>query len=180
VLGHFGRGVIVATVDSGVNYSMPALGGGFGPGFKVESGYDLVGDNYVAGGTTPPDNDPMDCLGYGTHVAGIIGSNDKDLLGVALEATFRSYKVFGCRDGASSDVIDAFLRAYKDGADVINASLGSTQGFPEYPTALATSMIQAAGVFFAVANGNSGATDKQPLGSAFSTVIISCRTILYW
>lgn len=24
----------------------PALGGGFGPGFKIEAGYDLVGDNY--------------------------------------------------------------------------------------------------------------------------------------
>jgi len=160
---------------------MPALGGGFGPGFKVESGYELVGDNYVAGGTTTPDNDPMDRLGHGTHVAGIIGSNDNDLPGVVPEATLRSYKVFGCGDCASLDVaIDAFLRAYKDGADLINASLGSTQGFPDDPTVLVTSMIQAAGVFVAVANGNSGATGKQPLGSAFSTLIISCRAILYW
>ncbi|KAF4628685.1 hypothetical protein G7Y89_g9466 [Cudoniella acicularis] len=155
--GHLGRGVIVATVDSGVNYSMAALGGGFGPGFKVDGGYDFTGNDYTAGGTLAADNDPMDCLGHGTHVAGIIASSDPYLPGVAPEATLRSYKVFGCSDGASSDVvIAAFLRAYDEGADVINASLGSSQGFPDEATAVVTSMIQAAGVFVAVAAGNSG------------------------
>ncbi|KAH6680632.1 peptidase S8/S53 domain-containing protein [Halenospora varia] len=156
-LGHLGRGVVVATVDSGVNYSIPALGGGFGPGFKVEAGYDLVGNDYIAGGLPIPDSDPMDCLGHGTHVAGIIASGDPDLPGVAPKATLRSYKVFGCGDGAASDVvIAAILRAYEDGADIINLSLGSSQGFPDNPTALVNSKVQAAGIFVAVANGNSG------------------------
>ena len=43
----------------------PALGGGFGEGYKVRYGRDLVGDKYDAAGlygsTTPePDDDPMD------------------------------------------------------------------------------------------------------------------------
>jgi hypothetical protein len=42
--GIFGKGVVVAVVDTGVDYNHPALGGGYGPGFKVAGGYDLVGD----------------------------------------------------------------------------------------------------------------------------------------
>jgi hypothetical protein len=38
------RNSVVAIVDTGVWYYHPALGGGFGPGFKVAGGYDLVGN----------------------------------------------------------------------------------------------------------------------------------------
>jgi len=30
-----------------IDYTLPALGGGFGQGFKVSFGYDLVGDDYT-------------------------------------------------------------------------------------------------------------------------------------
>lgn len=156
-LGHKGKGSIVGIVDSGVDYNNPALGGGFGPGFKVAGGHDFVGDAYVVGGPLVPDEDPLDCLGHGTHVAGIIGSIDKDLPGVAPEATIRSYKVFGCGDGAPADaVMAAFIRAYEEGADVINASLGNAQGFADNPTALIVGRIQAGGTFVVVAAGNNG------------------------
>ncbi|KAK1569693.1 uncharacterized protein LY79DRAFT_571369 [Colletotrichum navitas] len=42
--GILGKGVKVAVIDSGVDYRHPAFGGGFGPGFKVSGGYDLVGE----------------------------------------------------------------------------------------------------------------------------------------
>ncbi|KAM5343824.1 hypothetical protein ACJ41O_012361 [Fusarium nematophilum] len=156
--GHFGEDVIIAIVDSGIDYTHPALGGGFGRGHRVESGFDFVGDDYVVGDEYDPDDDPMDCLGHGTHVAGIAASGDSYLPGVAPKARLRSYKVFGCGDGTYEDVIvAAFLKAYEDGADVINASLGSNRGFPDTPTALVASAIAAAGVFVAVAAGNSGA-----------------------
>lgn len=35
------------TISVGIDYTHPALGGGFGPGFKVIGGYDFVGDNYT-------------------------------------------------------------------------------------------------------------------------------------
>lgn len=41
--GILGKGVKVAIIDAGIDYNHPALGGGFGPGFKVVGGYDLVG-----------------------------------------------------------------------------------------------------------------------------------------
>ncbi|KID96640.1 Peptidase S8/S53, subtilisin/kexin/sedolisin, partial [Metarhizium majus ARSEF 297] len=39
--GMRGKGVKVAVVDTGIDYSHPALGGCFGPGCKVAGGYDL-------------------------------------------------------------------------------------------------------------------------------------------
>jgi subtilisin family serine protease len=44
-LGTRGAGVVVAVIDTGIDYMHPALGGGFGPGFKVIRGWDFVNDN---------------------------------------------------------------------------------------------------------------------------------------
>lgn len=155
--GHLGEGAIVAIVDSGIDYNHPALGGGFGTGFKIDGGYDFVGDGYQLGDEYSPDDDPQDCLGHGTHVAGIVASENEIVPGVAPAARLRAYKVFGCGDSTMEDVImAAFIRAYEDGADIINASLGSSRGFPDAPLAAVASAIQALGVFVSVAAGNSG------------------------
>jgi subtilisin family serine protease len=67
--GYTGKGLFVAIVDTGVDYNHPALGGGFGPGFKIAHGYDLVGDAYDGTNTPVPDPDPFaSCEGHGTHV----------------------------------------------------------------------------------------------------------------
>ncbi|MEM6314594.1 MAG: hypothetical protein AAF743_10925, partial [Planctomycetota bacterium] len=48
-----GAGQAVAVIDTGIDYNHPALGGGFGDGFKVVAGYDFLDD----------DNDPLDTDG---------------------------------------------------------------------------------------------------------------------
>lgn len=174
--GYFGEGVVVAIVDSGIDYNHPALGGGFGAGFKVEAGYDFVGDDYEVGGPYNPDEDPQDCNGHGTHVAGIVASDSEHVPGVAPKARLWAYKVFGCGGSTTEDVIiAAFLRAYEDGADVINASLGSNQGFPDGPLALVATAIQAAGTYVAIAAGNSGEIGPfftSSGGNAFDTTTV--------
>lgn len=65
-----GKGIRIGIVDSGIDYRHPALGGGFGPGFKVEGGYSFVDDL----GAKLLSSDPLStCLlgGHGTHVAGV-------------------------------------------------------------------------------------------------------------
>ncbi|KAG7098361.1 hypothetical protein E1B28_000319 [Marasmius oreades] len=47
--GISGRGIKIGIIDSGIDYTHPALGSGFGPGHKVVGGFDFVGDNYKGG-----------------------------------------------------------------------------------------------------------------------------------
>lgn len=43
--GSDGRGVTIAVIDTGIDYTHPAFGGGCGAGFKVAGGYDFVNDD---------------------------------------------------------------------------------------------------------------------------------------
>ncbi|HEX2223638.1 MAG TPA: S8 family serine peptidase, partial [Thermoanaerobaculia bacterium] len=139
-LGLTGRGIRVAVIDSGIDYDHPDLGGCFGPGCRVAVGYDFVGDAYNSNPNQPsfnpvavPDPLPDDCMGHGTHVAGILGANGQ-VRGVAPEITFGAYRIFGCQGSGSTDLIIAALeRAVEDGADIINLSLGANFIWPDDP-----------------------------------------------
>lgn len=172
-LGLTGQGVKVGIIDTGIDIDHPAFGGTGTPGTttfpnaRVIAGYDLVGDNYNSVGTAEqqipvPDENPDDCNGHGTHVAGIVGGNGGGVKGVAPKALLASYRVFGCVGSSSSDVIvEALERAYADGMQVINQSLGAARQWPEYPTAQATSRLVNKGVVVVASIGNNG-----PLGSS--------------
>ncbi|KAG4432961.1 hypothetical protein IFR05_011556 [Cadophora sp. M221] len=87
--GLTGDGIFIGVIDSGVDCNHPALGGGFGPGFKDVTGADLVGNDYDGGTVPVPDDFPLDCLGHGTHVTGILAAdaNPYGFIGVAPNAT---------------------------------------------------------------------------------------------
>jgi subtilisin family serine protease len=168
-LGLSGDGIQVAVIDTGVDYHHPDLGGGFGSGFRVAKGYDFVGDRYDSSGTggaliAHPDNDPDDCNGHGTHVAGIIGAKGDPttggVRGVAPGVTFAAYRVFGCGGTTTTDLMMAAMeRALADGVDVVNMSIGSAfQTWRQYPTAVAADALVDAGVVVVTSIGNSGAS----------------------
>ena len=161
-LGLTGRGVHVGVLDTGIDFDHPDLGGCFGPGCRVDKGFDFVGDNYDAASADPaaqtpvPDPIPDDCNGHGTHVAGIIGANG-GIKGVAPGVNFGAYRVFGCDGSANDDVILAALeQARRDGMDVINMSLGSSREWPQSPLAKASSRLVNHGVVVVAAAGNQG------------------------
>lgn len=158
--GVFGEGVKVGVVDTGIWYNHSALGNGFGPGHKVEGGWDFVGNGaWTAGTPKKPDADPIDEQSHGTHVAGIIAgdSTTSDWKGVAPKVTLYAYKVFGSNDGTdTATLMDAFLRAYDDGMDVITASVGGRGGFASNPWAVVASRLVERGVVVTIAAGNSG------------------------
>lgn len=133
-----GDGIIIAIVDSGVDYNHPALGGGIGADKIVIGGYDFV-DN---------DSDPMDELGHGTHIAGIITN-------IAPGSKLLAYRVVDYNGLVqSSDVIRALELAVSDGADIINLSLGSMSESEELRKSI--KQITNSGVIVVTAVGNNG------------------------
>lgn len=147
-----GDGIVVAVIDSGVDYMHPALGGGIGAGFKVRAGWDFV----------TGDEDPMDEHGHGTHVAGIIAGNNDEVRGVAPHATLLAYRVLNqYGEGSTSDILAAIEWTVdpnrdndpSDHADVANMSLGGG-GDADSPLSQAVDQATLAGVVFSLAAGN--------------------------
>ncbi len=163
-LGYTGKGVLVGDVDTGIDYKNPALGGGFGPGFRVIGGYNFAN----------LDNDPMDDNGHGTHVAGIIGANGGDSLrGVAPDVKFLAVKVL---DASGSGYFSSIIAGIEycldpdnnpqtdDAVDIISMSLGGT-ATSDNPVDIAVNNATKAGVLSVVAAGNSGQIGYGTIGS---------------
>lgn len=167
-LGLTGEGLRVAIMDTGVDYTHPDLGGGGFPNDRVVTGHDFVGDDFNAGvpGSMPvPDDDPQDCNGHGTHVAGIVGAQG-EITGVAPDVEFGAYKVFGCSGSTTSDImIAAMEQALADDMDVLNMSIGSAHSWPQYPTAVASDNLVDEGMVVVASIGNSGDTGLYSAGA---------------
>ncbi len=149
-----GDSIVVGEIDTGIDYMNPELGGGFGPGYKVIGGYDIIND----------DDDPMDDIGHGTHVAGIIAADGDSLEGVAPHAKLMAFKIFSPTKGTyDAEVIAGIERAadpnndgnFDDKVDVVNMSLGGS-GDPDDPVSTALDNATSLGIVFCVAVGNSG------------------------
>ncbi|HEO70023.1 MAG TPA: hypothetical protein ENN80_02090, partial [Candidatus Hydrogenedentes bacterium] len=149
--GITGDGIVVAIIDTGVDYEHPDLGGGIGPGHKVLGGIDIYNE----------DDDPMDDHGHGTHCAGIVAANGS-LVGVAPYANLMAIKVLSASgSGEWSHVIAGIEWAVDpdgnpgtdDAVDVISMSLGGA-GDPDDPPSQAIDNAVAMGVVCAVSAGN--------------------------
>lgn len=145
-LGVTGRGITVAVIDTGVDYTHADLGGGFGAGFKVIGGYDFVNS----------DEDPKDDMGHGTMVAGIVAANG-EMRGVAPDASLLAIKVLDDEgSGYTSDVIAGMEWATSHGARVINLSLGYATASSNDPVCTAVNNAAGYGLVVVAAAGNAG------------------------
>ncbi|KAE9966556.1 hypothetical protein EG328_008821 [Venturia inaequalis] len=151
-----GHGITIAIVDSGLDYHHRALGGGFGAGYKVTYGRDLVGTKGQS------ELDPYnECRYHGTHVTGIAAGKDPltEWVGVAPDAKVEHYRIAACEDvGIESDVIiKALLEAHDRKVDVISLSISLHTGpFTDDPVSLVLSRINNDGIVCVVAAGNNG------------------------
>lgn len=141
-----GKGVRIAIIDTGVDYTHPDLGNGcFGAGCKVVGGWDFAHD----------DADPMDDHGHGTHVAAIAAG----LQGVAPGASVLAYKVCDARGLCwVSDILDAIDRAIEEDARIISISLGGP-GTADGPLATAVDEAVEQGLVVVSSAGNRGPRD---------------------
>lgn len=117
--GYTGEGVIVAILDTGVNYEHPDLADHLWDGGAE---YPNHGYNVYDGS-----NITMDYRGHGTHCAGIIcgdGTGDKQT-GIAPNATLMCVKTLNDNGNTNANAICAGMEfAVEHGADVLSMSLG--------------------------------------------------------
>ncbi|MBI2653138.1 S8 family serine peptidase, partial [Candidatus Woesearchaeota archaeon] len=128
-----GKGESVCVIDTGVDYTHPALGNCSTATFtngtcqKVMGGYDFVNN----------DNDSIDDHGHGTHVAGIVASINDTIRGIAPDANIVSIKVLDASgNGNSSNLISGIdwcvNNASKFNISVISMSLGTSVLFTSH------------------------------------------------
>ena len=147
-----GINVIVAVIDTGVDYTHPDLGGCTGTQFlagncaKVVGGYDFVNN----------DNNPMDDNGHGTHVSGTIAAianNNIGIVGVAPNSKIMALKGFdNTGAGYDDDLANAITYAANNGADILSNSWG---GGSSALIANATTYAYSLGSVIVAAAGNS-------------------------
>ena len=118
-MGNTGQGVVVAVVDSGVNYHHQDLADHLWDGGEEfpHHGYDIVND----------DDDPMDDKGHGTHVAGIVcgDGTSGSQTGVAPDATLMCVKTTAADGfGGAVNIAGGMEWAVEHGCDLINLSQG--------------------------------------------------------
>ena len=127
--------ITVAIIDSGVQLDHPDLTNNIWINSDeiFWNGVDDDGNGYVddASGWNFPASSPYPFPDeHGTHVAGIIGAEGNNGIGVAgvsWDVQLMPLDVFNGSKGASdADIVNAIYYAANNGADVINMSLGST------------------------------------------------------
>ena len=156
--------VVVAVIDTGVDYNHPDLASNIWlnddevPGDGIDNdgnGYidDTRGWNFVSN-----NNNPMDDNNHGTHVAGTIGAvgnNQRGVVGVAWDVDIMPLKFLSATgSGVLSHAVSAIDYANRNGAKVINASWGGG-GFSSALQSAIQRFQNAGGIFVAAAGNES-------------------------
>ena len=158
--GYTGEGVLVAIIDSGVNYNHPDLADHLWDGGAEypNHGYNSYDDNI----------DPMDGTGHGTHCAGTIcgdGTGGKQT-GVAPNATLMCVKAINESGNANvNSIVSGMEFAVEHGAQVLSMSLGIKNSSVSDRTMIRQTCVNVlnAGVIASVACGNEGGSAANPI-----------------
>ncbi len=162
-----GSGVVVAVLDTGVQYNNLDLDDniwrnlGEVPGDGIDNDGNGFVDDVHGWDFAEQDAQPTDVHGHGTHVAGTIAAENNGIqtIGVAPKATIMPVKVLSDGGWGTWANVSAGIRyAAANGADVINMSLSGNSGTPEVQEAI--QFAHAQGVVVVMAASNDG--ESQP------------------
>ena len=152
-LGYTGQGVVVAVIDTGVNYNHLDLADHLWDGGSEfpHHGYDVYNN----------DNDPMDDHSHGTHCAGTVCGDGTagSQTGMAPDATLMCVKCLGAGGSASNTtVMNGIQWAVEHGCDVISLSLGGHGHSAAAQTMERNTCVNVlnAGIIASIAAGNEG------------------------
>ena len=159
-MGYTGKGVLVAVLDSGVNYNHIDLADHLWNGGSQypNHGYNIIGNN----------NDPMDNFGHGTHCAGTVCGDGTSGLhtGIAPDATLMCVKVLDDYGYGSTSAFNSGMEfAIEHQADIISMSLGVMNASATDKTLMRNTCVNALqlGVIATVAVGNDGQMTMVPV-----------------
>ena len=149
--GYTGNGVVVAILDTGVNYNHIDLQESMWDGGTEypHHGYDVVNH----------DDDPMDDYGHGSHCAGIVAGqgNAGTQTGIAPGAKVMAIKIMDETGyGGDEQLFEGIEFALAHGADILSCSFGDPDTGPYAPYRHVSETVLEAGVVAAVAAGNTG------------------------
>lgn len=157
-----GKDVVVAILDSGVNYNHPALAANIAinskevAGNKIDDDKNGFVDDVVGWDFGNSDAFPYDDYGHGSHCAGITASS---VFGIAKNAKIMSIKIGGGAGIDTASVVGGIYYAVDNGAKIISMSLGFNQNVATLRTALEYAAKKNVIVIAAAGNG-----DAQGLG----------------
>lgn len=161
--------VVVAVIDSGVDYEHPDLAADIwvNPGEIAGNGLDDDANGRLEDARgwdfAYEDNDPMDAIGHGTHVAGTIGAVGDNALGVTgLCWSGRIMALRAFDDDGNTTVahtIEAMEYARLNGAKIVNASYADREFSQAEKDMIA--QLNSAGILFVAAAGNEGIDSDQ-------------------
>ncbi|MBD2528467.1 S8 family serine peptidase [Nostoc flagelliforme FACHB-838] len=165
--GYTGKGVVVAVVDTGVDYNHEDLRNNIwtnaneiaGNGID-DDGNGYIDDNY-GWNFSDKNNNTLDNNGHGTHVSGTITgeNNNYGVTGIAYNAKIMPVKVLNeSGSGSYSSISKGIRYAVDNGANVINLSLGG--GSANRTLESAIKYASSKGVIVVMAAGNDG--DSSP------------------
>lgn len=151
-MGYTGDGVLVALIDTGVNYNHYDIRNRM----WINSSYPNHGYDFASN-----DNDPMDDAGHGSHCAGTIAGDGSagSQTGAAPGAKIMALKVLDSNgSGQESSVWNAIQFAIDHNADILSMSIGWRHTYnPDRKTWRNTmNNVLAAGIIASVAAGNDG------------------------
>jgi subtilisin len=161
--GYTGQGVVVAVVDTGVDYNHDDLKNNIWTNANeiADNGIDDDGNGYIDDNSgwnfSEKNNNTLDKNGHGTHISGTIAgeNNDSGVTGIAYNAKIMPVKVLNDSGSGSYSSISKGIRyAVDNGANVINLSLGG--GSSNRTLESAINYASSKGVIVVMAAGNDG------------------------